>query len=774
MKHEIRSLLRSPGFTFATVLTLALGVGATTAIFSVADAVLLRPLPYPKSEQLVIVRDELSKMGVHYNDVSYDTFEAYQQNPSFDAAAAFTQEDRNLIGLRNAERVSVISSTPALFEMLGAGTTVGRLFGNQDSNSAVIGYSLFLRNAHLVGSSIQLDGQLYTIVGVMRPSFKFKDAEVWIPLPTMKDPRVWQFHMLARMRPGIGIAAARASIAETAKRVEQTVRPYRGPSGEDGGYRASVLSLRSQLLGDFRTGSLLLLAASGLLLLIACVNVANLLLARAAGRAKETAIRKALGASGIRLARQWLTEAALLTTIGGAAGLILSYWGIWLLKLLTPAELPGAASVGINGRVLLFTLITSGMVCLALSLAPSIVTRRSRRMANSLVVAEVAIAITLLIGCGLLAKSFERLRQIDPGVRTENVLTMQIQLSGAGYEEARKRIRFFSDLQDRLSRLPGVVSASEVNMLPVYTVGVDTRNGNPFSTDAHTFNPSAATKQMAHTMSVGTDYFRTMDIAMLKGRDFSRTDQAPVAIVNQTLEREFFPLGAMGRRILFGAPALGAANRWMTIIGVVGNVRNGALDLPAPPQLFMPEMQDPDGRTFTVVLHTAGDASAMGRSALAVVRQLDPEQPVSHVVTMREHVSETMGQPRFRAMLISLFALMALFLAAIGIYGVVAHAVTQRTKEIGIRSALGADAARITATVLTDGMKPIAIGMAAGIFSSALLTRLLASILYEVKPNDSATFGWSIVLIAVIGAAACLAPALAASRVDPIIALRVD
>jgi predicted permease len=579
------------------------------------------------------------------------------------------------------------------------------------------------------------------------------------------------------MRPGVSIAAAQASITDTAKHVEETVRPYRGPNDEDGGYRASVLSLRSQLLGDFRSGSVLLLAASGLLLLIACVNVANLLLARAAGRAKENSIRRALGASIVRLVRQWMTEAAVLTSIGGTAGIAIGYWSIWLLKLMTPAELPGAASIGIDGRVLLFTFVISGIVCVALSLAPSVVSRRTRRMANSLVVAEVAIAIMLLIGCGLLAKSFGRLRQVDTGLRTENVLTMQIQLSGPRYQDVRKRIRFFSDLQDRLSHLPGAISASEVNMLPVSTVGVDTRNGNPFSTDAHTWNPSAPARQMAHTMSVGTDYFRTMGIAMIKGRDFTRADglgATPVAIVNKTLEREFFPQGAMGRRILFGAPEPGVANRWMTIIGVIGDVRTGALDLPAPPQFYMPEMQDPGGHSFEVVMRTREDASAMGRTAQAVVRQLDPEQAVSQVITMEQHVNETLGQPRFRAMLTSLFALMALFLAAVGIYGVVAHAVTQRTKEIGIRGALGADAIRIAVTVLTDGMKPIAMGVAVGIFGSALLTRLLASILYQVKPDDTVTFAWSIAVMAATGAGACLIPALAASRVDPAIALRAE
>ncbi len=800
VRFALRLLRRSLEFTSATVLTLALGLGATTAIFSVADAVLLRPLPYPKSDRLVMLQDELSKMGVHFADVTCETFEAYQKNPSFDQTAGFTEEDRNLISSDAAERVTVLSSTSGLLGMLGARAELGRTFGNQDWNSehndvAIISYSLFTNrfsaNPASIGQSVRLNDQLYTVVGVMAPSFEFgldgKSIDVWVPLPTMKDPRAWQFHMLARMRPGIGIAAAQASIADTAKHVEQTIRPYRGPNGEDGGYRARVFSLRNRLFGDFQTGTLLLLAASALLLLIACVNVANLLLARAAAREKETAIRRALGASAMRLVRQWMTEAAVLVTISGVAGLLISRWEILLLKLLSSAQLPANTSIGIDNRMLLFTGLTSGLVCLVLSVAPALAAplenlairgpRRRRHMANVLVTAEVAIAVVLLIGCGLLAKSLARLRQIDTGVRIEHLLTMQVQLSGARYREIQQRIRFFSELQNRLAKLPGVISASEVNMLPVFTVGVDTRYGNPFSTDAHRWNPNAGTRQMAHTFIVGLGYFRTMGIALRKGRDFSRSDVAdapPVAIVNETLAREFFPNGdAVGRRILFGAPTPGGTDRWMTIIGVISDVRTGALDLPAPPQFYVPEMQVSNDGMF-IVLRTQGDPAAMSRVALSAVRQVDPEQPVSDVQTMEEHVEETLGRPRFRATLTACFALMALFLAAVGIYGVVAQTVTQRTKEIGIRGALGADATRIVATVLMDGLKPIALGVAIGIGGSAMLTRLLSSVLYEVKPGDPATYAWSILLIAAIGVAACLAPAVAASRLDPVIALREE
>lgn len=471
--------------------------------------------------------------------------------------------------------------------------------------------------------------------------------------------------------------------------------------------------------------------------------------------------------------------------MGGAAGLAISHWGVSLLKSVSPAELPVAATVGIDYRALVFTLTISGLVSFCLSLAPALTMlqsntnlrgpRRKRRMADILVAAEVALALVLLAGCGLLAKSLLRLRQIDPGVRVDHVLTMRIQLSGSSYQNARQRVRYFSELEDRLAKLPGVVSVSEVDRLPVFKVGEDTRGGNPFSTGIHPWNPNAAKQQMAHTVTIGTGYFRTMQIPLRQGRDFSQSDNLeapPVAIVNETLARRFFPENhAMGQRILFGAPEPGA--HWMTVIGIIGDVRTGALDLPPPPQFYMPHAQDASGRMF-VVIRTAGDPRGMSRIALATARELDPEQPVYEMSSMEQHVEGTMGQPRFRAMLVSFFALAALFLAAVGIYGVVTTATVQKTKEIGIRVALGADTARIVATILAHGLQPVALGMAIGIAGTLILARLLSSVLYAVKPDDPATFAWAVLLLGAIATAACLAPAMRAARLDPLVALREE
>jgi putative ABC transport system permease protein len=802
VRYALRQLKSSPGFAVAAIFTLALGIGATTTIFSVADALLFRPLPYPHSDRLVMVWDELSKIGVHRMPVSLETFDAYRTDVHcFDATAAFTEEERTLIVSGTAERVSVLSSSPGLFEMLGARVAVGRGFRSGDWNPqhndvAVLSNSLFARrfgaNPGIIGRPIRLEGRLYTVAGVLTPDFEFslhgEGNDVWVPLPTMKDPRVWQFRMLARMRPGIPIETAQASIRAAARHVEETVRPYRGPNDEDPGYRANVISFRDQLFGDFRTSTLLLLTAVALLLLVACVNVVNLLLARAVSREKEIAIRRALGASGHRLLRQWITEAAVLATIGGSAGLLLTHWGILLLKVVNPAEFPHGTRIGTDFRVLLFAIIISTLVCLLLSLAHAIPLRsknlslrgprRTHRLANILVAAEVALALMLLITCSLLIESFAKLRQIDPGVRVDHLLTMQIQLSGQRYGEARQRAGFFSGLQDRLARLPGMVSVSTVDRLPVFTVGVDTTSGNPFSIDGHLWNPDAPSKQIAHNMTVGLDYFRTMGIPFRRGRDFSPADgpdAPPVAIVNETLARKFFPDGnAVGRHILFGAPdPKNPDAHWMTIVGIIGDVRTGALDLPPMPQFYRPEMQDGNGRMF-VVLRTMREPTSMARVVLCIVHQLDPQQPVFHVSTMENHVAQTLGQPRFRTTLLSFFASVALFLAALGVYGVVAHAAVQRTKEIGIRIALGADAARVITAILRESLRPIAAGIVLGIAGTAMLTRFLSSVLYHVKPDDPGAVAWSVALMAIVGAAACGLPAIRASRVDPVIALRQE
>jgi putative ABC transport system permease protein len=796
LRYALRQLRRSPGFTAAAVLTLALGIGANTAIFSVADAMLLRPLPYPHSDRLVMVWDQLLKIGVHQLPVSATNFDAYRADSRiFDQAAIYRQEDRNLTGAGNAERVSVISATSGLFEMLGARMAMGRGFDlndrRPDRNSvAILSHALFTKrfrgHPSIIGQTIRLDDRLYTVVGVLTPGFTFGDGtDVWTPLGPVADPLAWRFHMLARMRPGVSIERARESVTAAATHIEETIHPYRGPNGEDPGYHASVISLHDQLLGDYRTGTILLMSAVALVLLIACVNVANLLLVRAAGREKEIAVRRALGASSERLVRQWMTEAGVLAVLGGAAGVVASHWGVALLRALSPTDLPDVARIGIDGRALGFTFGISCLVCVLFGLAPSVTATRvnwglrgsrpRRRLSSMLVAAEVALALVLLVGAGLLLKSFARLRSIDPGFRPDHLLTMQVQLSGPRYAEARRKIEFFSELRDRLATLPGVASASLVGRLPVAPVGADTSGGNPFSIEGRAWDPNAPVPQIAHETMVGLDYFRTMGIPLRVGRVFTVGDGATapaVAVINQTLARGFFPSGdAIGQRILLGAPQPGA--RWMTIVGIIGDLKTGALDQGPIPQFYSPLAQQNPGR-LVVVLRTANNPLDMAREASGVVRVLDADVPAYDVSTMDERMEKSMGQPRFQTVLLAFFAAAALFLAAMGIYGVVAHTTLQRTKEIGIRMALGADARRVVTTVLADGLRPVAMGVVLGFAGAAALARFLSSVLYRVTPHDPMTFACAVCVLGAIAAAACLAPARRAALVDPQEALREE
>jgi putative ABC transport system permease protein len=796
LRYALRQLRRSPGFTAAAILTLALGIGANTAIFSVADAMLLRPLPYPHADRLVMVWDQLLKIGVRELPVSATNFEAYRADSRiFEQSAIYRQDERNLTGAGNAARVPVISSTSGLFQMLGARTAIGRGFEPEDwradRNSVVIlSHALFTRrfsaNRAIIGQTIRLDDRVYTVIGVLAAGFTFGDStDVWMPLPPVAEPQAWQFRMLARMRPGVTLQAAQASVTAASKHLEETIHPYRGPNGEDPGYQASVISLHDQLLGGYRTGTIILLSAVALVLLIACVNVANLLLVRATGREKEIAVRRALGASGARLVRQWMTEAGLLAMLGGAAGLLMSRWGVSLLRALGPTDLPEIARIGIDGRALEFTVGICCLVCLLFGLAPALtVTRVSwgmrgsrprRRMAGVLVAAEVALALVLLVGAGLLMKSFARLRAIDPGFRPDHLLTMQVQLSGPKYAQAPRKTEFFSELRERLATLPGVTSASAVGRLPVAPVGADTGGGNPFSIEGRAWNPNGPVPQIAHTTMVGLDYFRTMGIPLLAGRVFTAADSVPapaVAVINQTLARGFFPRGdAIGKRILLGAPQPGA--KWMTIVGVVGDLKSGALDQGPIPQFYSPLEQDDPWR-MAVVLRTANNPLDMAREASGVVRLLDPDVPVSDISTMELHMEKSVGQPRFQTVLLAFFAAAALFLAAVGIYGVVAHMTLQRTKEIGIRMALGADARRVVTTVLADGLRPVAVGVVLGFAGAAALARFLASVLYQVTPHDPVTFACAVFVLAAVAAAACLAPARRATLVDPLDALREE
>lgn len=796
LRYAARQLRRQPTFTLTAVLTLALGFGTNIAIFSVADALLLRPLPFPNSDRLVMVWNELSKLGVHDLSLSAVDFEAFSADSRvFQNTVAFKQEDRNLLAAGNAERVSTISSTQGLLEMLGSRYSLGRRLTPNDwkadrNQVAILSYSIFVRrfaaNPSVIGQTIRLDDTLYTIVGVLAKGFESglasSGVDVWTPLPPVHDRGAAQFRMLALVRPGMNLEAAQNSVRVTASRMKQTIHPYEGPNGEDGGYTARAISLHDQLLGSFRTGTLILIASVGLVLLIACVNVANLLLARTAGREKEIALRRALGASQPRLLRQWLTEAGLLTALGAVAGLISSFGALDLLKSLLPAELPAIVGITVDAPDLLFTFVLSAVTCFLFSIAPirsavqitDSLRGPRRHAARVLIATEVALALMLLVGSGLLLKSFVSLRQIDAGIHPDHLLTMLVELSGVRYEKPRQKVQFFSQLQSRLARLPGAVSVSAVNWLPVFTAGVDTRSGNPFSVEGSPWKANAPIP-VAHTPTVGLNYFRTMGVPLLAGRTFTAADtleSTPVALVNQTLARGSFPKqNPIGRRILLGAPAPGA--KWLTIVGIVGNVRTGALDLPPMPQFYTPETQDANSRMF-LVLRTSVDPRMLIRNAFVTVRQLDPQVSPDHFSTMQEHVDTAVAQPRFETLLLAFFGASALFLSGIGIYGVVSNAVIRRTKEIGIRMALGASLTGVALTVLVDTLRPVAAGVVLGLAGAGILARFLSSVLYQVRPGDPVILAAAALILSLVAVLACLGPARRAAAVDPTVALKYE
>jgi putative ABC transport system permease protein len=773
LRYAIRTLLRAPGFAIAAILTLALGIGANTAIFSVVDAVLLRPLPYPSPNRLVMIWDQLTKLGVERLGLSADIYRQYAAQNVFEQAASFRTFDRTFTTPENVERLSSIMAEPALFELLGPKPEIGRVFTPEDGEAvAVISHSLSLRFA---GKKIQVDDRSYTVIGVLPPQFRFGNGatpiEIWTPI---WHSNMGGLSMLARLKPGASLPAAQSAIDASVKHLNETVHPHWGPNGEDPGFRASVIPLRDELFGSLRFTTLILLCSVAAVLLIACANVANLLLVRAVAREKETAIRRALGATEGRLIQQWLTEAALLALIGGALGSIAAVWGVCALIALSPSALP---ALTIDTRALLFTLAISILSCLFFGLAPGAwratprTSRHRRRAASLLVTAEVALAVMLLIGAGLLLKSYARLRHVDPGFHPEHVLTMRIQYPPTRPMMKTRLASFFTELCDRIAAMPGVASAGAVSRLPVEG-GVNGRGGNPFSIEGQRWYPDGPVPQIAHTQIVDPEYFHAMQIPLLQGRYFSPRDTSAspaVTVVNETLARGFFPKGAIGHQILLGAPQPNST--WLTIVGVVGDVKTAALSHETMPQFYTPVAQDPS-TAMSLVVRTALDPATIARSVAQVVRTIDPSLPVYDVVTMEDRIARSIGQPRFETTLLAFFAAAALFLAAIGIFGVVAHSTAQRTHEIGIRMALGADRASVIQTVMLDGLRPAIVGVASGLTGAFFLTRLIKSELFQVADKDPQSFLLAAIVLTLVATAACLIPASRASKVDPVIALR--
>jgi putative ABC transport system permease protein len=808
LRYALRVLSRSPGFSVAAILTLALGIGANTAIFSVADAILLRPLPFPNSGRIVTVWDKLVKYNLPRRSPEYHTADAYRHLSNiFESTGGIFWFDDILKTGGGAERVTAMTVSKEVFPMLAPQAALGRIFTADEylgkERVVMLSHRLFLRqfggDPSILGKSIRLGETSRRVVGVMSPDFEFSlrpgSVDLWIPVP-LETRQSWgnATRMIALLRPGVSLQAAQAALDVAARHVDETEHPYAGPHGEDAGYGVTVLTLHQTLLGDLRTVTLILLCAVAAVLLIACVNVANLLLVRAVSREKETSIRRALGASRARLAAQWLTESALLALAGAALGSIAAVWSVKLLVSLSPAALPGIARIGIDHRALAFTAVVCCVACFLFGFAPALasvkmtwgsrgVTRHSRRAASLLVALEVALAVMLMIGSCLLLKSFTRLIRVDPGFNPSHLLIMNADFS-RGTSRA-ERIRFYTQLRDKLAAIPGVARAT-VGDFPVGGGGVNAGAGDPFGIKGRSYDAAGGpVTQFASLSAAGVDYFRTFEIPMRAGREFTAEDavaanQGPpgpaneyprVVIVNETLARTFFPRGAVGEQIGVPPPCRDTKCDfvWMTIVGVAGDVKTRGLDMAARPQIYIPQPQ-----SGGIILRVVGEPMSLARAAADVIHSAEPDMAVYNVRTMEDRISATVGQPRFATAVVGFFAVAALFLAAVGIFAVVAHSTAQRTQEIGIRMALGADGAQVIQTVFFDGLRPVLFGVVLGLGGALALSRVFFSLLFEVRATDPSIFLLSAIILALVAGAACLGPARRATRVDPMIALRAE
>jgi putative ABC transport system permease protein len=807
IRYGARVLAKHKAFTAVAVVTLALGIGANTAIFSVVNELLLRPLPYKDAERLVMLW-EVSPEGRHQNNTSRANFTAWrEQSKSYEGVAAFSDWRINLTGTGDPEEIAAQLATPNLFRVLGVAPLLGRTLTDEDGqphapNVAVLGYGIWQRkfggDRSIVGKTITLNGAPVTVVGVMPANFEWnvmsksgtgRPAEMWIPLPMPTGDAEGAAHgrfllVVARLKPGVTREQAEAELKTVESRLADAEPRY------NKNYSAEVIPVREQFFGSVRYALWILLGAVGLVLLIACANVANLLLSRAAAREREIALRTALGARRSRIVRQLLTESILLALCGSLLGLALAWWGIKALVAISPRDLINLEGVGLNLTVLGWTLAVSLLTGVIFGLAPALeATRvdlndalkeggkgaggqsaRSRGLRSVLVVAEVALALVLLASAGLLVRSFMRLQRIDTGFNTENVLTMVVRLPGSKYKEDPQYVAFFRRAEEQLRALPGVRGVGIVNYLPLYG-GLG--SGTGFTIEGRPAPPPGQGPS-TNVRVADAGYFPAMDIPLLRGRRFTDAEDSEprhVVIISESLAKEYFPNeDPLGKRIdvdMFDTPRL------TEIVGVVGDARYDSLTDPPQPTVYFPESELTYAfMTFTI--RTTGDPSEMAPAARRVISSLDPDQPVSDVRTMRQVMSERIARARFNTLLLGLFAGLATLLAAVGIFGVMNYAVTLRTREIGLRMALGAQPGRVLMLILRQGLLLTLAGIAAGLLGALALTRLMSSLLYGVDATDPLTFAAIVVLLGVVSLVACYIPARRATRVDPLVALRYE
>jgi putative ABC transport system permease protein len=805
LRYALRMLRRNPGFTAVAVVTLALGIGANTAIFSVLDAVLLRPLPYNHPQQLVKLYSRFTGIGLpnDENAVSAPEFLDYEHlNKSFSGIAALNGGAFN-IGLEGSpQRVAGAAVTPSLFQILGVQPRLGRTFLAEEGtpghdHEALLSYGLWQRafggRRDVVGSTIRVDAVPMTVVGVMPNGFDYPDqSEIWTPLaltPNDLTPDNRGNHgldVLARIKPGLSFAQMRSDMDRVGETIIQQHPDY--PYTKYG-FGVITVPLLEETVGDVRASLWILMCAVGLVLLIACANVASLLLARASGRQKEIAVRVAIGAGPGRLARQLLTESIVLALLGGLAGLALTPWVLHGLITLSSSALPRVEGTRIDFWALAFTLIVSLVTGVLFGLAPALRARRagsydalksgrttqgspSNRLRRALVMGEAALSVLLLAGAGLLMRSFVEVLKVDPGFRPEGVLTLRVALPQAKYSKREQLRAFYSSLLDRIQSLPGVLGAGATSSLPL--------SGQNFSgtatIDTHEVPMEDTTPEVDQRI-VTPGYFQAMGIPLIRGRFFSDADSTtapPVAIVDETLVKTFWPhADPIGRRIHIGDPKTKLP--WMTVVGVVGHVHNRTLEASSRTELYWPQAQDPFGMpAMGLAIRTSGDPMALAPTVQKVVAAADPDLPVYRVRTMSDVVGESMARRRLAMILLAVFSGLALLLASVGIYGVTSYSVNQRQQEIGLRMALGARRTQVLGMVIGQGMGTTLTGLGFGLVAALALTRLMTSQLFDVRPADPIALGGAALVLSVVALLANYIPARRAAKVDPMVALRYE